>query len=245
MLRAVVFAARLDFDIDQPILDAMEVASPRDRQGGAAAAGRGVLQDPAVGLRGEELPAAEGDAAAPRDHAGARRGRPGAVGVDRAPGSLSPALRVGARHLTNAILVGTLLAPLGLTGGRALLGGSAGAPRRPGHPADAATRRRAAAPDPDPAVAAASICGPRSRRSAACSIVTSSTTRSPGSRSTASAPRCWRTGARSRPSRGPARRCRTGTPPAPRCRRSQPAPPPAPPPALAVRRPGRVTRARG
>ena len=80
MLRAVVFAARLDFEIDQPILEAFETHRHEIGQRGAAAADRGVLQDPAIGIRGEEFPAAEGDGAAARDHPGARRGRTGVLG---------------------------------------------------------------------------------------------------------------------------------------------------------------------
>ena len=237
MMRAVVFAARLDFEIDQPILDAMEThrheigkaAPPRLveeyfkilRSGYAEKSFR-LLE--ATGLLREMTP--ELDAAGPAFWE-----------ADRAPGSATAsASRRRPTRLTNAILVGTLLAPLGLAGGAApLLRGSAGAPRRSGHPPDAAARHRAAAPDPDHAVAAASICGPRSRRNAACSTATSSATRSPGWRFTASARTCWRTGARSRRSRCRARRCPTATASAVRCRRFTGASPPPSPP-IAVRR---------
>ena len=46
-MRAVALAARLDFAIDQPILDAIQRPSPRDRPQLPAAAARGVLQDSA------------------------------------------------------------------------------------------------------------------------------------------------------------------------------------------------------
>jgi poly(A) polymerase len=117
MMRAVVFAARLDFEIDQPILDAMEThrheigkaAPPRLveeyfkilRSGYAEKSFR-LLE--ATGLLREMTP--ELDAAGPAFWEAVAR-------LDlyrqRFPGAPDT--------LTNAILVGTLLAPLGLTGG--------------------------------------------------------------------------------------------------------------------------------
>ena len=47
MLRAVVLAARLEFTIDPPVVDAIRAHAPRDRAKRAGAAARGVLQDPA------------------------------------------------------------------------------------------------------------------------------------------------------------------------------------------------------
>lgn len=117
MMRAVVFAARLDFEIDQPILDALEThrheigkaAPPRLveeyfkilRSGYAERSFR-LLE--ATGLLREMTP--ELDEAGPAFWEAVAR-------LDsyrqRFPGA--------PETLTNAILVGTLLAPLGLAGG--------------------------------------------------------------------------------------------------------------------------------
>ena len=61
----------------------------------------------------------EGDGAAARDHPGARRGRTGVLGsASRAWISYRQRFPAAPDTLTNAILVGTLLAPLGLAGAR-------------------------------------------------------------------------------------------------------------------------------
>ena len=117
MLRAVVLAARLEFTIDEPILEAIEHAPARDRAQRAAAAARGVLQDPALGARRRGVQAAGGDAAAEaRSRRSCRRaGR--VVASDRARWIATA--RDSTRRptsLTNAILAGTLLQPLGLAG---------------------------------------------------------------------------------------------------------------------------------
>ena len=120
MMRAVVFAARLDFEIDQPILDAIDThrheigkaAPPRLveeyfkilRSGYAEMSFR-MLQE--TGLLREITP--ELDAAGPAVWESFARIDAYRQRFDSAPDAL-----------TNAILVGTLLAPLGL----------AGAPRR-------------------------------------------------------------------------------------------------------------------
>ena len=117
MLRAVVFAARLDFEIDQPILDAMEshrheigkAAPPRLveeyfkilRSGYAEKSFR-LLE--ATGLLREITP--ELDMAGPAFWDAVAR-------LDRYRERFPSAPDT----LTNAILVGTLLAPLGLAGG--------------------------------------------------------------------------------------------------------------------------------
>jgi poly(A) polymerase len=117
MLRAVVFAARLDFEIDQPILDALEThrheigkaAPPRLveeyfkilRSGYAEKTFR-LLE--ATGLLREITP--ELDTAAPAFWDAVAR-------LDRYRERFANAPDT----LTNAILVGTLLAPLGLAGG--------------------------------------------------------------------------------------------------------------------------------
>ena len=106
-------------------------APPRDRARRAGAADGGVLQDPAFGLRREELPAAQG-----RRSCCARSRRSSTTRPARAVGFAGAARSTTAGDstpppdtLTNAILAGTLLAPLGL----------AGAPRR--FSADALERR--------------------------------------------------------------------------------------------------------
>jgi poly(A) polymerase len=120
MMRAVVFGARLDFEIDQPILDAIEAhrheigkASParlveeyfKILRSGYAEMSFRMLQE--TGLLREITP--ELDAAGPAVWDAFARIDSYRQGFDAAPDAL-----------TNAILVGTLLAPLGL----------AGAPRR-------------------------------------------------------------------------------------------------------------------
>jgi poly(A) polymerase len=116
MMRAVVFAARLDFEIDQPILDAMET---HRHEIGKAAPARLVEEYfkilrsgyaekifrllEATGLLHEITP--ELDAAGPAVWAAVAR-------LDR----YRQRFPAAPETLTNAILVGTLLAPLGLVG---------------------------------------------------------------------------------------------------------------------------------
>ncbi len=129
MTRAVVFAARLDFDIDQPILDAIEThrheigkAAParlveeyfKILRSGYAEMSFRMLQE--TGLLREITP--EMDGAGPALWESLAR-----IDTYRQRYDASP------DTLTNAILVGTLLAPLGL----------AGSPRR--FSADALERR--------------------------------------------------------------------------------------------------------
>ena len=117
MMRAVVFAARLDFEIDQPILDAMEThrheigkaAPPRlveeyfkILRSGYAEKSLRLLE--ATGLLREMTP--ELDEAAPAFWEAIAR-------LDR----YRQRFPAAPDTLTNAILVGTLLAPLGLAGG--------------------------------------------------------------------------------------------------------------------------------
>jgi poly(A) polymerase len=116
MLRAVVFAARLDFEIDQPILEAMDVhrheigkAAParlveeyfKILRSGYAEMSFRMLQE--TGLLREITP--ELDAAGPALWEAFARLDRYRQRFDAAPDTL-----------TNAILVGTLLAPLGLAG---------------------------------------------------------------------------------------------------------------------------------
>ena len=79
--------------------------------------------------------------------------------------------------LTNAILAGTLLEPLGLVGAAPLLRRCARAAGRAGHAADRAARHRAAAADPRAAAAAARPAGAARARSARCSTAPCSTKR--------------------------------------------------------------------
>ena len=58
MFRAAVFAARLGFEMDELVLEAIARHRDADSQGLAGAAARGVLQDSAVGLCGGQLPRA-------------------------------------------------------------------------------------------------------------------------------------------------------------------------------------------
>jgi poly(A) polymerase len=117
MMRAVVFAARLDFEIDQPILDALEThrheigkAAParlveeyfKILRSGYAEKSFRLLE--ATGLLREITP--ELDAAGPSFWEAAAR-------LDR----YRERFPAAPDTLTNAILVGTLLAPLGLVGG--------------------------------------------------------------------------------------------------------------------------------
>ena len=94
-------------------------APPRDRAQRAGAAARGVLQDPAIGPRRRRVPSAARDRPAEGDHAGARGGA-----ARRCGESIAALDRYRARFaaapdsLTNAILAGTLLQPLGLAGRR-------------------------------------------------------------------------------------------------------------------------------
>ena len=110
-------AARLDFTIDPPVLDAIRDARvTRSRAAAAAAAARGVLQDPAVGRGGEDVP-----------HAGPRsacssRSRPELHrGADEPLWRSLAAVDAYRRRfegipdtMTNPMLLGSLLAPLGL-----------------------------------------------------------------------------------------------------------------------------------
>src|SRR5205085_136137 len=73
-------------------------APPRDREGRAAPPRRGVLQDPPVGLRREDVPSARGHGTASRDHAGARYGRTRVLGRGGASRSVSRAIPKRAGH---------------------------------------------------------------------------------------------------------------------------------------------------
>jgi len=118
MLRAVVFAARLDFDIDQPILDAMEV---HRHEIGKAAPARLVEEYFKILRSGY----AEKSFQLLKETRLLREITPE---LDRAGPALWESIARVDRYrqrflsapetLTNAILVGTLIAPLGLTGGR-------------------------------------------------------------------------------------------------------------------------------
>ena len=118
MLRAVVLAARLEFTIDEPILDAIDV----HRHEIARSAPARLLEEYFKILRSghaeEALAAAARHRAAEGDHAGARGGARGPLALDRRARSLPRTASTAAPDtLTNAILAGTLLHPLGLIGG--------------------------------------------------------------------------------------------------------------------------------
>ena len=196
MLRAVVLAARLEFTIDEPILEAIDAHRARDRAQRAGAAARGVLQDPALRARRGGLPAAARDRAAEGDHAGARDAPDPLWRVDRGARSLPRAVRRRARHADQRDP--RRHAAAAARPGRAppaLLRRSARAPRRARPAADRAPRRRAAAADPRPAAAAARHPGAAARAARRCCTARRSTKRSPGSTFTATAPTSSRTGA--------------------------------------------------
>ena len=115
MLRAVALAARLDFTIEPPHRRRDPDASPRDRAQLAAAAARGVLQDSARRLGGEDIPRL------------AEVGLLEPISAELHRGANEPLWRSLAAldayrrrfestpdTLTNAILLGSLLVPLGL-----------------------------------------------------------------------------------------------------------------------------------
>ena len=198
MLRAVVLAARLQFTIDEPILDAIKVhrheiarSAPARlmeefykilRSGHAEEAMR---QLRATGLMKEitsEL------AAAPER----------AVAVDCRARSLSQPLRVGAGVADQRDPRRYAAPSDGPDSPPALLGRSARAQRRARHAAHRPARRRAPAADHRDPAASCSTSRRRRGRSADCCTARFSTRRSPGSRSTAIVPRSWRTGASSR-----------------------------------------------
>ncbi len=82
MLRAIALAARLDFTIEPPILDAMGRLRHEIANSSAGAVAGGVLQDPAGGIVGEDLPRARVGRSARTDLRGAPpRRRRVALGV--------------------------------------------------------------------------------------------------------------------------------------------------------------------
>ncbi len=177
MLRAVALAARLDFTIDPPIARRDSAPPPRDRAQLAAAAARGVLQDPARRVTPEKTFRGLADAgllepiSAELHHgadeplwrslAGARR-VPRAVRVDARDVHQPDAARQPARAARLSRRQPVRHADRGSPSGRA------GAARRTaaGRAAARAARRRAAAPDARPAAAAARRRAPTRARSA-------------------------------------------------------------------------------
>ena len=115
MLRAVVLAARLQFTIDEPILDAIEVHRHEIARSAPARLVEEYYKILRSGHAEEAMRAAARDRAAEGDHAGARRGARRAVAVDRARSiAIASGSPSAPESLTNAILAGTLLQPLGL-----------------------------------------------------------------------------------------------------------------------------------
>ena len=117
MLRAVALAARLDFTIEPPDPRRDRGAAPRNRAQLTAPSARGVLQDPARGLGRENIPHAGGRRAARTDFTGAAPRRGAGRCGDRSPAStaIAASSRRTPDTLTNAILLGSLLMPLGLS----------------------------------------------------------------------------------------------------------------------------------
>ena len=134
MIRAIAIAARLDFTIEPTLLAGDPHAPARDREELAAAAARGVLQDSARGIGRESVPAARRGRLARADFLGAASRREPIRSGARSP----PSTNTGAQFestpdtLSNAILLGSLLVPLGISL----------------HPRARRTRRR---PEPRPA----------------------------------------------------------------------------------------------
>jgi poly(A) polymerase len=90
-------------------------APPRDREELAAAAARGVLQDSARRLVGEGLPRLAESACSSRSRRAAPRRRRAAVAVARRARRVPPAFDSTPDTLSNAILLGSLLVPLGIS----------------------------------------------------------------------------------------------------------------------------------
>ena len=200
MLRAVVLAARLEFTIDEPILDAIaahrhEIARSAParlveeyykilRSGHAEEAFR---QLPRHGLLKEITPELRRAGGAVASIAALDRYRAAVRGGARLADQRDP------RRHAAACRSGSLGRRRRFSRRRAR------AARRAGHAADRAARHRAAAADPRAAAAAAGH--PRADRapSARCCTARRSTKRSPGWRFTASGRRWSRTGGRCRP----------------------------------------------
>ncbi len=118
MVRAVALAARLGFSIDRDTVEAIRALRGEILRSSAAAAPRGVLQDPAAGRVAAHVRASPrgGAAVAPSP-----RGRPGhRLGGEPLLGSLSRldgyrnAGLAAPEDLSNAVLLGTFLVPLGV-----------------------------------------------------------------------------------------------------------------------------------
>ena len=152
MMRAVALAARLDFTIDQPSLDAIHDPSTRNRAQLPAAAARGVLQDSPRRIGGD------GRSASWRSSGCSNRFRRSCITAPpRRSGNRSGRSTAYRRRfesmpdtLTNAILLGSLIGPLGLVGPRAHDGRSSseGASPNEGVPGTASNRGESAGPTP-------------------------------------------------------------------------------------------------
>ena len=116
MLRAVALASRLDFTIDPPLADGHPRASPRDRAKLAAAPDRGVLQDSARRRSGADVPERSWRSACSSRSRPSSTSGPGTNCGNRWP-SLDDYRRRFAstpETLTNPIVLGTLIVPLGI-----------------------------------------------------------------------------------------------------------------------------------
>ena len=193
-----------NFTIDPPVLEAIRAASPRDRPKLAAAAARGVLQDPA-----QRATRRRRSAGWPRRGCSSRFQRSCIAAPPSRCGDRSRRwTRIAARFestpdtLTNPILLGSLLVPLGLPPRMQLReprdeSGDAPAARSRGH--DWASCRSPGAMSSGSAryfscSGAFATWPPTRARSARSRTAASSARRSRGSRFTATVPRSWSTG---------------------------------------------------
>ena len=113
MLRAVLLAARLQSPSMNPSSSAITRARTRFARQRAGASGRGVLQDPPLGHAEEAFRQLRSTGLLKGDHAGIAAA-PDPSGDDGGPGPVPRPVRRRPESLTNAILAGTLLFPLGL-----------------------------------------------------------------------------------------------------------------------------------
>ncbi len=161
MLRAVVLAARLQFSIDPPILEAIADHRHEIARSAPARLVEEYLQDPAIRPREGGLQAVARHRAAEGDHARTgRRGRFG-VAVNRRARRLSGALRCGARFVDQRDPGRHAAVPAGTRRATAILSGCVGAACRAGPPADRAARHRTFAANPVTATTPARHAGRR------------------------------------------------------------------------------------
>ena len=212
MLRAVVLAARLQFTIDEPILDAIKVHRHEIARSAPARLMEEFYKILRSGHAEEAMRQLRATGLMKEITLGARRGARGGLAFDRRARSLSQPVRRGAR-VADQCDPGRDAAPSdGPDSPSALLRRRARAQGRARDAADRPAGRRAPAANHRHPAEARSTSKRRCARSGASCTAPSSTKRSPGSRSTAIGPMSWRTGASSRR--------RRDSPAAPAARRS-------------------------